>query len=284
MYLPFALDMPFYGLALFAVFYGLDWIASVPPTVRLLSRAMGGERVGIMVAWITVIHQVGGAMAAYLGGVFGWASGPIRSFDPVGPDVHRGGPDGAVDRRRTGAPRAAAGAAAGRVGGIGVAPVRAGERSAGANRAMITASIMLATIMQGVDNTIANVALPHIQGSLSAAQDQIAWVLTSYIVAVAIMMPLTGWLAGQLRHQIRFSDLGASGSRSPSALCGSATSLDAAGDLPHRCRAFAAPALVPLSQSVLMQINPPERHGRRWRSGAWGSCSGRSWARCSAAG
>src|SRR5205809_420676 len=51
---------------------------------------------------------------------------------------------------------------------------------------MITASIMLATIMQGVDNTIANVALPHIQGSLSAAQDQIAWVLTSYIVAVAI--------------------------------------------------------------------------------------------------
>src|SRR6266566_3461301 len=50
---------------------------------------------------------------------------------------------------------------------------------------MITASIMLATIMQGVDNTIANVALPHIQGSLSAAQDQIAWVLTSYIVAVA---------------------------------------------------------------------------------------------------
>src|SRR5438445_12693329 len=63
---------------------------------------------------------------------------------------------------------------------------------------MITASIMLATIMQGVDNTIANVALPHIQGSLSAAQDQIAWVLTSYIVAVAIMTPLTGWLAGRL--------------------------------------------------------------------------------------
>src|SRR5438046_10594071 len=63
---------------------------------------------------------------------------------------------------------------------------------------MITASIMLATIMQGVDNTIANVALPHIQGSLSAAQDQIAWVLTSYIVAVAIMTALTGWLAGRL--------------------------------------------------------------------------------------
>src|ERR1700722_9604928 len=66
------------------------------------------------------------------------------------------------------------------------------------NRGWITASIMLANIMQGVDNTIANVALPHIQGSLSASQDQIAWVLTSYIVAAAITMPLTGWLAGRL--------------------------------------------------------------------------------------
>ncbi len=69
LYLPFALDTSFYGLSLFAVFYGLDWIAGVPPTVRLLNRAMGAERIGLMVAWITVIHQVGGAAAAYLGGV-----------------------------------------------------------------------------------------------------------------------------------------------------------------------------------------------------------------------
>jgi sugar phosphate permease len=69
MYLPFALDMSFYGLTLFSVFYGLDWIAGVPPTVRLLSRAVGAERTGIMVAWITVIHQVGGAAIAYLAGV-----------------------------------------------------------------------------------------------------------------------------------------------------------------------------------------------------------------------
>src|SRR5947209_6781990 len=62
---------------------------------------------------------------------------------------------------------------------------------------MITISIMLANIMQGVDNTILNVALPHIQGSLSASLDQIAWALTSYIVCAAIMMPLTGWLAGR---------------------------------------------------------------------------------------
>ena len=62
------------------------------------------------------------------------------------------------------------------------------------NRPMITLSIMLATIMQTLDSTIANVALPHMQGTLSASQDQIAWVLTAYIVAAAIATPLTGWL------------------------------------------------------------------------------------------
>jgi sugar phosphate permease len=69
LYLPFAFGMSFYGLSLFSVFYGLDWIATVPPTVRLLTRIVGTERTGIMVAWITVIHQVGGALAAYVAGV-----------------------------------------------------------------------------------------------------------------------------------------------------------------------------------------------------------------------
>ena len=129
-----------------------------------------------------------------------------------------------------------------------------------ANRGMITLSIMLATIMQGVDNTIANVALPHIQGSLSAAQDQIAWVLTSYIVAVAIMTPLTGWLAGRLgiKYVFLFS---VGGFTLASALCGSATSLSQLVFYRLLQGAFGA-GLVPLSQSVLMQINPPERHGQ----------------------
>ncbi len=69
MYLPFAFGMSIYGLPIFAVFYGLDWIASVPPTVRLLNRVVGTEKTGIMVAWITVVHQMGGALAAYLGGL-----------------------------------------------------------------------------------------------------------------------------------------------------------------------------------------------------------------------
>jgi MFS transporter, DHA2 family, multidrug resistance protein len=125
---------------------------------------------------------------------------------------------------------------------------------------MITVSIMLATIMQGVDNTIANVALPHIQGSLSAAQDQIAWVLTSYIVAVAITTPLTGWLAGRLGIKYVFL-ISVAGFTLASALCGSATSLSQL--VIYRLLQGACGAgLVPLSQSVLMQINPPERHGQ----------------------
>jgi sugar phosphate permease len=68
-YLPFAFGMPFYGLSAFSVVYGLDWIASAPPTVRLLSGVVGAERIGIMVAWITVIHQIGSASAAYLAGL-----------------------------------------------------------------------------------------------------------------------------------------------------------------------------------------------------------------------
>src|SRR5712672_3832567 len=125
---------------------------------------------------------------------------------------------------------------------------------------MITASIMLATIMQGVDNTIANVALPHIQGSLSAAQDQVAWVLTSYIVAVAIMTPLTGWLAGRLGIKYVFL-ISVAGFTVASALCGSATGLSQLV-IYRLLQGICGAALVPLSQAVLFQINPPERHAK----------------------
>src|SRR5499425_3923260 len=125
---------------------------------------------------------------------------------------------------------------------------------------MITLSIMLATIMQGVDNTIANVALPHIQGSLSAAQDQIAWVLTSYIVAVAIMTPLTGWLAGRLGIKYVFL-ISVAGFTLASALCGIATSL-AQLVIYRVLQGVCGAALVPLSQSVLLQINPAQHHAK----------------------
>jgi MFS transporter, DHA2 family, multidrug resistance protein len=127
------------------------------------------------------------------------------------------------------------------------------------NRGMITISIMLANIMQGLDNTILNVALPHIQGSLSTSQDQIAWALTSYIVCAAIMMPLTGWLAGRfgikyifLTSVICFTVA--------SALCGAASSLTELVVF-RAFQGLAGAGLVPLSQATLLQINPPERHG-----------------------
>ena len=75
LFLPFALDMSFYSLSLFSMVYGLDWIAAAPPTVRLLSGVVGTERIGIMVAWITVIHQIGSAAAAYFAGVLRIAFG-----------------------------------------------------------------------------------------------------------------------------------------------------------------------------------------------------------------
>ncbi len=129
-----------------------------------------------------------------------------------------------------------------------------------ANRGAITASIMLATFMQGVDTTIANVALPHMQGSFSAAQDQIAWVITSYIVAAAIMTPLTGWLAARFGIKYVFL-ISVAGFTLASALCGLATNL-AQMVIYRLLQGICGAALVPLSQSVLLQINPPDRHAR----------------------
>src|SRR5690349_9755873 len=119
---------------------------------------------------------------------------------------------------------------------------------------------MLATFMQGVDTTITNVALPHMQGSLSASQDQIAWVVTSYIVAAAIMTPLTGWLAGRFGIKYVFL-ISVIGFTIASALCGAATSL---GQMVvyRLLQGVCGAALVPLSQSTLLHINPPEQHAR----------------------
>ncbi|MGC2413586.1 MAG: DHA2 family efflux MFS transporter permease subunit [Stellaceae bacterium] len=129
-----------------------------------------------------------------------------------------------------------------------------------ANRIAITISIMLATFMQGVDTTITNVALPHMQGSLSASQDQIAWVVTSYIVAAAIMTPLTGWLAGRFGIKYVFL-ISVAGFTIASALCGVATSLTQLV-IYRLLQGVCGAALVPLSQAVLFQINPPERHAQ----------------------
>lgn len=128
-----------------------------------------------------------------------------------------------------------------------------------AHKTMITVSVMLATVMQVLDTTIANVALPHMQGSLSATQDQITWVLTSYIVASAIMTLPTGWLAGRFGRKTIFL-AAIAGFTIASILCGIATSIGEMVVFRLLQGAFGA-ALVPISQTVLLDINPKEKHG-----------------------
>ncbi|THF59917.1 DHA2 family efflux MFS transporter permease subunit [Ollibium composti] len=128
------------------------------------------------------------------------------------------------------------------------------------HRGLITVSIMLGTIMQVLDTTIANVALPSMTGDLGASQDTINWVLTSYIVAAAIMTPVTGWLADRLgRKQLFLTSV--VGFVVMSMLCGIAWSLESMVAFRLMQGVFGA-AIVPLSQTFLLDINPRERHGQ----------------------
>ena len=129
----------------------------------------------------------------------------------------------------------------------------------GLNRRMITISIMLATIIQALDGTIANVALPHMQGSLSASQDQITWVLTSFIVAAAIATPLTGWLCDRFGQKNIFL-ASVAGFTIASVLCGLSGSLTEIV-IARLLQGIFGAALVPLSQATLLDINPREKHG-----------------------
>jgi MFS transporter, DHA2 family, multidrug resistance protein len=129
-----------------------------------------------------------------------------------------------------------------------------------ANRGLITVSIMLATLMQALDTTIANVALPDMQGSFAVAQDQIAWVLTSYIVAAAIATPLCGWLAMRYGRKRLFL-VSVAGFTLASVMCGVAASLPQMVVYRLLQGVFGA-ALVPLSQAVLLDTNPREKHGQ----------------------
>jgi DHA2 family multidrug resistance protein len=137
------------------------------------------------------------------------------------------------------------------------------------NRWPITISIMLATIMNSLDTTIANVALPHIQGSVSASPEQITWVLTSYIVSAAIMTPMSGWLADRIGRKLLFL-ISITGFTIASMLCGISNSLFEIVLFRLLQGVFGA-ALIPLSQAVLLDINPKEKHGQAmaiWGAGA----------------
>lgn len=128
------------------------------------------------------------------------------------------------------------------------------------HKALLTLALMLGTIMQVLDTTIANVALPHMASALGAAQNEINWVLTSYIVAAAIATPLTGWMSDRF-GQRRLFLFAVIGFTIASLLCGIATSLPEMV-LFRILQGLCGAMIAPLAQTVLLNINPRERIGQ----------------------
>ncbi len=124
------------------------------------------------------------------------------------------------------------------------------------NKGLLTFGVMLATIMQILDTTIANVALPHMQTSLGATADTITWVLTSYIVASAIAIPITGWVSDRIGSRNLFL-ISIVGFIIASALCGAAQTLEQMV-LFRVLQGIAAAFMNPLSQTVMLDINRPQ--------------------------
>jgi DHA2 family multidrug resistance protein len=133
------------------------------------------------------------------------------------------------------------------------------EESAAPHRGIITVCVMAATLMQALDQTIANVALPYMQGSLGTTSDQITWVLTSYIVAAAIMTSPVGWLSARFGRKNFFITCLA-GFTVASMLCGLAESLTQMV-LFRLLQGMFGAALVPLSQSTMLDLYPIEQRG-----------------------
>src|SRR5205823_1236225 len=127
-------------------------------------------------------------------------------------------------------------------------------------RLLVTLAVMSATLIQVLDTTIVNVALPHMAGELGATTDQISWVLTSYLVSSAIVMPLTGYFADTLGRK-RFLLISISGFVAASALCGISQSLFQIVLFRLLQGVFGA-ALVPLSQAIMTDAYPIEDRGK----------------------
>jgi DHA2 family multidrug resistance protein len=142
----------------------------------------------------------------------------------------------------------------------------AASLSPGARRTLLTICTMTATIMQALDTTIANVALPYMQGSLSASADQISWVLTSYIVAAAVMTAPVGWLSDRFgRKKLFLFCVG--GFTVASLLCALAQNIEQIVAF-RLMQGMCGAALVPLSQSVMLDAYPIEQRGQAM--GIWG--------------
>jgi len=131
---------------------------------------------------------------------------------------------------------------------------------------VVAVAVMLATFMEVLDTTVVNVSLPHIAGSLSASIDESTWALTSYLVANAIVLPMTGWLANQLGRK-RLLMMSVTGFTTASFLCGLAPSLPLL-ILFRVIQGLTGGALQPISQAVLLEAFRPEDRGKAM--GFWG--------------
>ncbi|WP_447764883.1 MDR family MFS transporter [Sphingopyxis panaciterrae] len=127
-------------------------------------------------------------------------------------------------------------------------------------RGLLMVAVMAASVMQILDTTIANVAIPHMQSALGATSETVTWVLTSYILASAIAMPITGWLADRIGRRELFL-AAVAGFMVASMACGAAQSLEQMVAF-RFLQGISAAFIGPLSQSVMLDINPPERHAR----------------------
>ena len=132
--------------------------------------------------------------------------------------------------------------------------------AAAPNKLMITLILMLSTVMQALDTTIVNVSLPHMEGSLGATQDQISWVLTSYIVAAAIMTPATAWVAGRI-GRTRLLVISLIGFTIVSLFCGIAGSVSQMVFFRILQGVFGA-SMMPLSQAILLDTHSRAEMGR----------------------
>src|ERR1700679_2371594 len=128
------------------------------------------------------------------------------------------------------------------------------------HRALITGCVMLATLMQALDSTIANVALPYMQGSMSASADEITWVLTSYVIAAAIMTAPVGWMAVRFGRKKLFITCVA-GFTVASMMCGAAQSLEQLVAF-RLIQGMCGAAIAPLSQATMLDIYPFSRRAQ----------------------
>ena len=131
---------------------------------------------------------------------------------------------------------------------------------------IVAIAVMTATFMEVLDTTVVNVSLPHIAGSLSATIDESTWALTSYLVANAIILPMTGWLANQFGRK-RLLMLSVGGFTVASFFCGLAPTLSTLVVF-RVIQGMSGGALQPISQAVLLEAFPPEQRGRAM--GFWG--------------